>query len=54
MRRRIMAFITCEFKSTVLFERTTINVVLPDDVFEDIPTVYLLHGLSGDAIRGLV
>lgn len=43
-----MSVFTCNFRSACLQQTTTINVILPDDVFEDIPTLYLLHGMYGN------
>ena len=44
-----MALITVNFRSTVLSQETAVNIVLPEGCAEeDIPTVYLLHGMHGD------
>ncbi len=44
-----MAFITVTFRPAALNHDTTINVVLPESApAEDIPTLYLLHGMHGD------
>jgi len=42
-----MSTVTCTFRSSCLSADTTINVILPDNVHEDIPTLYLLHGMHG-------
>lgn len=43
-----MSTLTCTFRSYCLSADTTINVILPEDVHEDIPTLYLLHGMHGN------
>lgn len=44
-----MALVTVNFRSTVLSQETAVNIVLPEGCAEeDIPTVYLLHGMHGD------
>lgn len=43
-----MAVLTCNFYSNSLGMETTFQAVIPDQCKEDIPTVYLLHGLSDD------
>lgn len=44
-----MALIKVNFRSKVLLEETALNIILPEGCAEeDIPTVYLLHGMHGD------
>lgn len=43
-----MAFITCTHHSKMLRKSMVFNVVIPETCTEDIPVVYLLHGLSDD------
>ena len=45
-----MAFIQCDFFSEVLGFSCSMNVILPQQTYKrkDIPTLYLLHGLSDD------
>lgn len=44
-----MAFITATFRPAALNHDTTINVILPESApTDDIPTLYLLHGMHGD------
>lgn len=43
-----MAFLTCTHYSKMLKKSTTFNVIIPETCKEDIPVVYLLHGLSDD------
>ncbi len=43
-----MAFLTLSFRAAALNHNTTVNVILPDGIYEDIPTLYLLHGMHGD------
>ena len=43
-----MAFLTCTHYSKMLKKSMTFNVVIPEGCKEDIPVVYLLHGLSDD------
>lgn len=44
-----MALLTVEFKSAVLGHETPLNIILPETCpEEDIPTVFLLHGMHGD------
>lgn len=43
-----MSFFTCTFRSASLDADTTVNLFLPDGVDEDIPTLYLLHGMHGN------
>ncbi len=42
-----MSLISCVFRSACLNMDTDINVFIPDDVKDDIPTLYLLHGMHG-------
>lgn len=44
-----MASVTCNFRSKCLDFNVTVNVYLPDTVTEDMPVLYLLHGMHGDA-----
>lgn len=41
-----MAFINVTFGSWTLWKNVSFNAVIPDNPAEDIPTMYLLHGLS--------
>lgn len=43
-----MAFLTCTHYSKMLGKSVTFNAVIPENCKEDIPVVYLLHGLSDD------
>ena len=43
-----MAFLTCTHYSKMLKKSMTFNAVIPEGCKEDIPVVYLLHGLSDD------
>ena len=43
-----MAIFRCEYRSSALEATTCFNVILPEGCTEDIPTVWLLHGLSGN------
>jgi S-formylglutathione hydrolase FrmB len=43
-----MAFIQCDFFSTVLQLSVSMNVILPQPVRPSYPVLYLLHGLSDD------
>ena len=43
-----MAVFHCTFKSAVLSIAAQINIIIPEQCKEDIPTIYLYHGLSGD------
>ncbi len=43
-----MAFIQCDFFSRVLGLSTSMNVILPESGQKNVPTLYLLHGLSDD------
>ena len=43
-----MSILTCTFRSSCLSADTTVNVILPDNIKEDIPTLYLLHGMHGN------
>ena len=43
-----MATINLNFKSESLGFNTDVNIYLPDNVTEDIPTLWLLHGMYGD------
>jgi putative tributyrin esterase len=43
-----MAFIQCDFFSTVLQLSVSMNVVLPQPIRESYPVLYLLHGLWDD------
>ena len=43
-----MANFECEFYSNVLDCRANFNVMLPEACTEDVPVVFLLHGLSGN------
>lgn len=43
-----MAFLTCTHHSKMLKKSMVFNVVIPEGCTEDIPVVYLLHGLSDD------
>ena len=44
-----MAFITVNFRPAALNHDTAINMILPENApIEDIPTLYLLHGMHGD------
>ena len=48
-----MAVLTCNFYSSCLGMGTTFLAVIPELVSEDIPTAYLLHGLSDDYTQWL-
>lgn len=41
-----MAFLQCSFKSSVLGQEVAFNAIIPQDVTDNIKSVYLLHGLS--------
>ena len=43
-----MAFLTLNFKSKALAGNTTVNIYLPETITEDMPVLYLLHGMGGD------
>ena len=43
-----MALFHCTFKSKILEQAAQFNMIIPEECREDIPTVYLLHGLSGN------
>ena len=43
-----MALLTCTHYSKMLKKSVTFNAVIPETCTEDIPVVYLLHGLSDD------
>lgn len=44
-----MALFTVTFRSASLSHDTAVNVIIPESApVEDIPTVYLLHGMHGD------
>ena len=43
-----MAFIQCDFFSSVLSLSVSMNVVLPQPVRPSYPVLYLLHGMSDD------
>lgn len=43
-----MSFVTINFGSWALGKNTGFRAVIPDHPAEDIPTMYLLHGLSDD------
>ena len=43
-----MAFFNCYFKSDVLGQDVCFNAVIPEKVEDNIKTLYLLHGLSGN------
>lgn len=42
-----MAFFRCDYRSDKLGGNTSFNVIIPEQCIRDIPTVYLLHGISG-------
>ena len=41
-----MAFLTCNYKSAVLGQHICFNAIIPENVSDNIKTVYLLHGLT--------
>lgn len=41
-----MAFMECSFKSEVLMQEVSFNAIIPQNVTDNIKSVYLLHGLS--------
>ncbi|MDY5860611.1 MAG: alpha/beta hydrolase family protein [Eubacteriales bacterium] len=44
-----MALLTANFRSAALAHETAVNIILPEGCpEEDIPTVFLLHGMHGD------
>lgn len=44
-----MSLFTAQFRSAALDHNTAVNIILPDDgPTEDIPTLYLLHGMHSD------
>ena len=43
-----MAFLTCTHHSKMLRKSMVFNAVIPESCKDDIPVVYLLHGLSDD------
>ena len=43
-----MAIFRCTFRSKLLGSRVPFNLILPEDCWEDVPLVVLLHGLSGN------
>ena len=43
-----MAFLTCSYKSNIRGFNVNFNAIIPEDQHDDIPTLYLLHGLSDD------
>lgn len=43
-----MAMFQCHFKSRVQDMHSSFNVIIPEQCIDDIPVVYLLHGLAGD------
>ena len=44
-----MALLTANFRSAELSHETAVNIILPEGCpEEDIPTVFLLHGMHGD------
>ncbi len=43
-----MAFMQCSFKSEVLGQEVSFNAIIPQNVKDNIKSVYLLHGLSGN------
>ena len=43
-----MATLTLNFRPASLDFSTDVNIYLPDNVTEDIPTLWLLHGMHGD------
>ena len=38
----------CHFRAKTLGSDTDVNVLIPEDAGEDIPVLYLLHGMHGD------
>ena len=43
-----MATLTLQFRAESLQQNTVVQIYLPDGVKEDIPVLYLLHGMYGD------
>lgn len=43
-----MAIFRCEMRSAILNQTTRFNFILPDKCAEDVPVIWLLHGLSGN------
>ena len=43
-----MALLKCDFGSGVIGQCTSLMAVIPENICEDIPAIYLLHGLSDD------
>ena len=41
-----MAFMECSFKSEILGQEVSFNAIIPQNVENNIKSVYLLHGLS--------
>ena len=43
-----MAVFHCDYRSKVMEGNVSFNVIIPEQCLEDIPTVYLLHGIAGN------
>ena len=43
-----MAVFHCDYRSKVMEGNVSFNVIVPEQCIEDIPTVYLLHGIAGN------
>jgi len=42
-----MALFRCSYRSKVMEGNVSFNVIVPEQCIDDIPTVYLLHGIAG-------
>ena len=43
-----MPKLLCDLRSSSLGMNTTLNIIIPEQITDDITTVYLLHGMYGD------